>query len=307
MAWRSTWNEAPGQSRARKIWSRWAGGFTPPGVRLILIATIAVFVVDKVLLRGRLDEVGALSARDLMHLQVWRLLTFQFLHGNLGHIFWNLFLLWMLGVTLERQLGTKQFLYLYFLAGLVGGLFEVGFNVAMYEMYGGFIIKSALPQGGYVLRKISFLDTQAVGASAGVAGVLVAFAVRNPRAVFLLFFLIPVQAWLIAAFYCVIETRSMILGLSGQWGDNVAHAAHFGGMLMGFLWARYGYVIGSWRWPLGRPARRTPFGWRREPGPADQAEVDRILKKIHDEGIDSLSTREKIFLQDVSRRSHDGP
>ena len=305
MAWHSTWNEPPPR---RRTWLLGAGGFTPPGVRLVLIATIAVFVVDALFFRGGLSAYGAVSVRSLMRLEVWRMITFQFLHANLEHILWNMFILWMLGVTLERQLGTRQFLYLYFISGAVGGLFEVVFNATWAALYGDIVIRMRVP-GGYQLAGMSPLDMPAVGASAGVAGVLVAFAVLNPRTLFYIFFLLPVQARWVALVYCLAETRYVVLGLMGRWSGGVAHAAHFGGMLVGFLWAWFGPRL--WSWWRSRPGGRRAGGpTSGPPGPereeADQAEVDRILAKIHQEGIGSLSTREKLFLQEVSRRNHEG-
>ena len=84
--------------------------------------------------------------------------------------------------------------------------------------------------------------------------------------------------------------------------DNVAHAAHLGGLVVGFVWMKFGTRIAS---RLGRLAassrarKEVRPGWRPD---EDEAEVDRILKKIHEEGIDSLTPREKMFLQDASRR-----
>jgi len=291
MAWHPTWNEPP----QRPSGFMTAGGGTfPPGVKTILLVTVGVFFID-VLTHGMLSKFGSLSVRDLLHLEVWRLVTYMFLHGGFGHIFWNMFIFWMIGQTLERQLGTRQFLWMYFAAGFFGGLFEVAFNVVMHVQHGPLIT----PQG-----TTTFLDIPAIGASAGVAGVLVAFATVNPRALFLLFFLLPIQARWLAIIYMAIETRHMLIGLQTGWTDGVAHAAHVGGMVLGFVWVKWGYRI-------ARAVRNRP---RREPGTffsrgkdRDQDELDRILDKIHSEGVGSLTTREKMFLQEMGGRYRDGP
>lgn len=286
MAWHPTWNEEP---RQRPVF--FGRGTTPPGVLLVLAATIGVFLLDA-LSGGALTAAGGLTVSSVLHLQVWRLVTYQFLHAGLGHIFWNMFFLWMLGITLERQLGTKQFLILYFLSGIAGGVLEVGFNVVMHLQFG----REFFRQTG-----MTFLNFPAVGASAGVAGVLVAFAVVNPRAIFLLFFFIPIQARWMAIGYLVITTVAMFQGLMGRL-DNVAHAAHLGGMVMGYVWVRYGGAIARW-WT--RRHRRPDAGYLdRSAGreAEDEAEVDRILQKIHDQGLGSLTLREKLFLQEMSRR-----
>jgi len=290
MAWHPTWNQAPPRQTKPMFFGR---GTTPPGVLLVLLVTVGVYVADR-LTRGQLTLAGALTVDSLLHLQVWRLLTYQFLHYNNIHIFWNMFILWMLGVTLERQLGTRQFLMLYLLCGIAGGLFETGFNVVMQMQFGREFERMTHGQE-------TFLTLRSVGASAGVAGVLVAFATLNPRAMFLLFFLIPLEARWVAVGYVAIESYSMFQGLRGMI-DNVAHAAHLGGMTLGYVWIRYGGAIAR-RWM--RHQRRPGTGYL-VGGPGrqeeDEAEVDRILQKIHDEGLETLTLREKLFLQEMSRR-----
>ncbi|HUU11183.1 MAG TPA: rhomboid family intramembrane serine protease [Phycisphaerae bacterium] len=291
MAWHTTWNDPP---QRRSGWLVDRGGFFPPGVKLVLIVTVGVYFLD-VFTAGALTKWGGLSVRHLMHLQVWRLFTYMFLHslGGIDHILWNMFIFVMLGATLERQLGARQFLWLYVGCGVVGGVCEVAFNLAMHFEYGGFMTR-----GG----PMTFLDIPAVGASAGVAGVLVAFAVINPRAVFLLFFILPIQARWLAIVYGVIETRHIVLGLRTGWIDGVAHAAHFGGMALGFIWMKWGARIVA---ALGQRARRTrPHSIGRS-RTDEQAEVDRILDKIHQSGIDSLTTREKLFLQEMGGKYRD--
>jgi len=284
MAWRATWNEPP---ERRSFWTD-RGGLFPPGVKLILILTVGVFLVEMAWPKP-LMAWGALTVRDLLSMQVWRLVTYMFLHGSTLHILFNMFMLWMLGIALERQIGTRQFLALYFSCGVIGGVTEAVFNCLMFLRYGG--------QTGE-----AFLVMPAVGASAGVAGVLVAFAVRNPRAEFLLFFLLPIEAWMVALIYGIIETRHMYLALTDGFVDNVAHAAHFGGMLLGLVWMKWGERAGWW-W-RGR-AQRVAEDYSREATEEDEEEMDRILEKIHREGLHSLSMRERMFLQDMSRRKRD--
>jgi len=292
MAWHPTWNEPPRQPRPAFMADR--GGAFPPGVKMVLLATVGVFFADR-FTGGALSEYGSLSVQDLMHLEIWRLVTYMFLHGGFAHIFWNMFIFWMIGQTLERQLGTRQFLYLYFAAGLVGGLLEVAFNGVMHVEHGP--IRTL--QG-----TMTFLDIPAVGASAGVAGVMVAFATINPRAIFLLFFFLPIQARWLAIIYMIIETRHMVVGLQEGWIDGVAHAAHVGGMILGFVWVKWGHRIA--RAARGGPWRGggSPFSRGRD---RDREELDRILDKVHREGVGSLTTREKMFLQEMGGRFRDGP
>jgi membrane associated rhomboid family serine protease len=292
MAWHPTWNEPP---RQRPRFMMGGGGAFPPGVKMVLLATVAVFFIDH-FTRGALSRYGSLSVRDLLHFEVWRLVTYMFLHGGFPHIFWNMFIFWMIGQTLERQLGTRQFLWMYFAAGIVGGLLEVVFNVIMHVEHGPI----QTPQG-----MLTFLDIPAVGASAGVAGVMVAFATLNPRAIFLLFFFLPIQARWLAIIYMIVETRHMLVGLQTGWADGVAHAAHVGGMIVGFVWVKWGYRIVQ-AVKSGRPRRDSgPFFSRGRD--RDREELDRILDKIHREGVGSLSMREKMFLQEMGGKFRDGP
>ncbi len=287
MAWHETWNEPP--PRRRRFFGR--DGFFPPGVKLILLLTVGVFILE-MFWAGPLFAVGSLSLRGLMRLQLWRLVTYMFLHGSTNHILINMFVFAMLGVSFERQVGTRRFLWIYFGTGVAGGLFEAVFNLLMFLKYGAVRLDVA----GH-----TFLTMEAVGASAGVAGILVAFATLNPRALFLLFFVFPIEARWVAIIYALVETRHIVGGLTKGWTDNVAHAAHFGGMALGFVWMRYGSVLSRWWTRFKRRDRvrsEVSPGWRDE----DEAEVDRILRKIHEEGIDNLTPREKMFLQDTSRR-----
>jgi membrane associated rhomboid family serine protease len=286
MAWHSTWNRPP--ERTGFFVDR--GGMFPPGVKLILILTVGVFLLEMVWGPWLIGQFSV-TVEGLLSLQVWRLVTYMFLHASADHILWNMFVFWMLGAMLERQLGTKPFLTLYFACGVAGGLFEVGFNALMFYQSGAHSLDA---------MGRTFLTMPAVGASAGVAGVLVAFATLNPRAQFLILFLIPVEAWLVALVYALVETRHVFLALwGGHWDDNVAHAAHVGGMVLGFLWIKWGSIMD--RIQAGRPEFRVV---RDVVPPTDEEEdeEDRILQKIHDEGLDSLSVGEKMYLQEMTRR-----
>ena len=292
MAWRSTWNSEPEPPSSGILQDR--GGWLPPGVKLILFATVGVFILQMLFNRVMTDSF-ALSVRGLMGLQVWRLVTYMFLHANTTHILINMFIFVMLGATFERQIGARQFLAIYFASGVVGGLFEAVFNILMFLRAGG----AALNVGGQ-----TFLDIPAVGASAGVAGILVAFATLNPRAIFLVFFVLPVEARWIAIIYVIIETRHVFMSLKEGFGDNVANAAHLGGMVVGFVWMKWGSrVAEELRWQ-SRRAERRPFDRTRQ---EEQAEMDRILQKIHDQGLDSLTTRERFFLEEMTRKYQGRP
>jgi len=285
VAWHPTWNE-PTDSRRVGIFARWRR--RPSAVKILILATVAIYIADWMTGFRFLLPLGALSVEGVVRLQLWRLVTYQFLHGGLFHIGINMLILWMLGRHIEARLGRKQFLALYFLSGLVGGLFQLGFNILMTRWYG-----------------LAALVQPTVGASGSVMGILMAFAVFYPREeliIFIFFFPMRIEARWFALGYFILESvytwQAVALGL----GDRVAHAAHLGGLVVGFLWAKAGWRLFQW-WHRTRSDARSRIdtrpAWR---AADDEAEVDRILKKIHEEGIDRLTPREKMFLQDASRR-----
>jgi membrane associated rhomboid family serine protease len=290
MAWHSTWNDPP---KRRQGFFVDRGGFFPPGVKLVLIITVAMFFAAKAFwppLEGMLD----LSVLNFVKLEVWRLVTYMFLHANVNHILINMLVFVMLGAYLERQIGTRQFLSLYFVCGIAGGLCELAFNVIMLRMYGN------VPLDAY---GHTFMTMSMVGASAGVAGVLVGFATLNPREKLYIMFILPVEAWWVAIVYLLYETwpliNDFVYGAAAVRRDNVAHAAHFGGMVIGFIWIKWGYHVTGWM--RGLTVSDRPRFVDREPD-EEEAEMNRILDKIRDSGIDSLTTGEKMFLQEMTRK-----
>ena len=151
----------------------------------------------------------------------WQLLTYGFLHnpGNLTHILFNMFALWMFGRDLERIMGAQRFLTYYLTCVIGAGLAQL--------LVAGF----------------TGVPTVTVGASGGVFGILLAFAMAFPnRIIMLIFPPIPMQAKYFVFFYGLLE---LYLGVSGN-NPGVAHFAHLGGMFFGYLLLRY------WRTNRGR-------------------------------------------------------
>lgn len=142
----------------------------------------------------------------------WQLLTYGFLHGNLMHIFFNMFGLWMFGRELELMMGSKRFLTYYLTCVVGAGIVQL-------------IVAGS--QGGLY---------PTVGASGGIFGILLAYGLAFPnRMVMLIFPPIPMKAKYFVIFYGLLE---LYLGVSGT-APGVAHFAHLGGMLFGFLLLRY--------------------------------------------------------------------
>jgi membrane associated rhomboid family serine protease len=189
----------------------------PPGTQTLLLMNLALFALDVFTGYSLRDELalwpigsGAVGGTGFMP---WQLLTYGFLHENWVHILTNMFGLVMFGSGVERVWGRNRFLTYYFTCVLSAGLTQLLFTWYTH----------------------SFEPT--VGASGGVFGLLLAFALLFPqRTVILIFPPIPMPAWLFATVYGAIE---LFQGVAGTQ-QGVAHFAHLGGMLGGYLLIRYG-------------------------------------------------------------------
>lgn len=194
---------------------------TPPVVLNLIIINVLIFMATALLPKAgnTIMEYCALSlGTPFFH--VYQFITYMFLHANFEHIFFNMFALWMFGRTLEYELGQKRFLTYYMVCGIGAALIQY---------------LTALAFGEFPLVL--------VGASGAVMGLLLAFGVLHPNAVIMLLIPpIPMKAkWFVVIYGVVIE---LFLGWRGV--GNVAHFAHVGGMLWGFLllqwWKQRGII-----------------------------------------------------------------
>ena len=182
----------------------------------------------------------------------YQIITHMFMHGGLAHIFFNMFALWMFGYTLENLWGSKRFLTFYLITGLGAALLHLGVQYWEYSGLAEQLSSSQLAriqnEGWEVLqsgrnyseptmaRANLLLNTTTVGASGAVFGVLLAFGMMFPNQYIYIYFAIPVKAKYFVAVYGAIELFS---GIANDPGSNVAHFAHLGGMLFGYLLIRY--------------------------------------------------------------------
>lgn len=235
----------------------------------------------------------ALSVDGIKHGYLWQLLTYQFMHGGLMHILLNAWAIYIFGTAIEETLGGKNFLILFLTSGAIGGLVQVLFGFIWPDFFGGSV----------------------VGASAGAFGLVAAFALLFPERelTLLLFFVLPLR--LTAKALLIGSAALAVFGLFIH-SDNVANAAHIGGMLTGIVFIRQ-FIQGrwpDWKFPSRRAAprklvaARTGKGesWRAPAGKSDeelsaeeflQKEVDPILDKISAQGIQSLTQREREILE----------
>jgi len=238
-------------------------------IKALIISNALIFLATLVVARREPRIILWLGFNRDLFLSgfIWQPITYMFIHGGLWHLLGNMLGLFFFGGDVERHLGRRNFLIMYFLCGVVG---------AMLSMID--------PPPGAV-----------IGASGGVFGVLIAFAVLFPDARLILFPIpIPIKARYLAVFYCFITVASLL----GTGNDGIAHWAHLGGIAVGYLFIK-GRPLGG-RLKLLWRARRALTHERRSA--AEQAELDRILEKVHREGIIGLSNRERDFLNAMSRK-----
>jgi len=293
------------------------GGFLsfPPVIKNLLIINGVVFFLQLILdntIEGRifLNKWLALNPINIngyidwpFNFQVWQLITYQFMHGGFSHILFNMFALWMFGSSIENVFGSKKFLIFYLLAGTSAGLLH--------------LFVSPLLGGGTAVT---------IGASGSVYGVLIAYALFFPDNLIFLYFLIPVKAKYLIGFLIVIEFLAIDSASSG-----VAHLAHLGGALFGFLFIMFdknsfvelkNVFKRSYFYRSNNKSQKNIFdnfaGTFKRNSNVDeanyydinhkndeevsQAEIDAILDKISKSGYQNLSEQEKKILFQASKK-----
>ena len=271
-------------------------------VTVVLMAiSVSVFLLQLIgpSTFGRLTGYLALSCAGLAQGLIFQLLTYQFLHGSFLHLLFNMVTLWFFGRVIEDRLGSRRYLQLYLVSGIIGGLLHVSLGWIFPEFFG---------------------RVPVVGASASICGLIAAFAALDPEQLVLFNFFIPMRAkWL---FYISLGIALLFLLMPGQ--SNIAHAAHLGGLITGWAYVRFvlpgRWSLPGWPWIRPRPRKivklprsasflRPSSPRRRVPAAEDlpsaefiSREVDPILDKISAHGIQSLTERERKILEAARER-----
>ena len=300
----------------------------PTVTKNLLIINVLVFLASMVF--PGLTDMGGLHFFLAGDFHVYQLVTYMFLHGGFTHILFNMFGLWMFGRVIENVWGPRKFLFYYMSCGIGAGLLQ---EVAQFfQLY--FMISGQDPTIGMgdlfgIGQQLSMQlnSWTTVGASGAIYAILLAFGMIFPNERIFIFPLpIPIKAKWFVMFYAAIELVSAV----GASGDGVAHMAHLGGMLFGFLMIKYwskhpgkGYDSTGGRqffdnlkrnFDKYKATRRNDRNTHSERGDngkesdwkynakkkAEQEEVDRILDKIRKSGYDSLTKEEKQKLFDSS-------
>jgi membrane associated rhomboid family serine protease len=250
-----------------------------PVVKWLLIANIGVHILQVMLFPAQMRNAGLLTPIEQIFavnpitvgraLQLWRLVSYQFLHGSAMHLFLNMLGLFFFGPTLERHWGSKRFIAFYLLCGVVGGL------------------------SYYFLALVHLVSVGTlVGASGAILGVLAACAILFPDFIVIIL-LFPVPIRVAAVVMLLFSVVNILMGGSNAGGD----AAHLGGMAAGAAYVllfprlkKYRLKTRSGSWEKQMEQRRLL-----------QVEVDRILAKVHQSGLHSLTAKEKRILKKATQ------
>jgi len=187
------------------------GGRITPGVKALIIANVSVFALQILVgqfgRRTDMEQIFGLTPSVIHDRYLWQLVTYMFLHstGWLSHLLLNMLMLWMFGTEVERVWGTREFIKYYFLCGIGAG----------------------------IATCLLFQDSTTIGASGAIFGVMLAYGMMFPNRQILFWFIFPMRAISFVILCTGIELFSL---LSLQ--DGVAHFAHLGGMLFGFLYLK---------------------------------------------------------------------
>lgn len=211
----------------------------PPVVKNLLIINIIFFIATAIFESKGISLVKMLGVYyfDSPNFKIWQIISYMFMHGGFAHILFNMFALFTFGSSLEGIMGSKRFLNFYLITGL--GALALQMLVQAMEIYGitgGITIDPSTYRSentGAIETLSSIYYGPMVGASGAIFGLLIAFGMLFPNAeLFIIFIPVPVKAKYIIPVYILLE---LFLGVAQFSGDSVAHFAHLGGALFGFI------------------------------------------------------------------------
>ena len=257
------------------------GGPLTPAIKNLIFANGIIFLMQFLnqSLNGFILNLFALQPYQVIfEFKIWQVVSYMFLHGDLMHILFNMFFLWMFGSEIEMEWGTRQFLKYYFICGIGAGLLMI----------------------------ITSPGAFTIGASGAVYGIMVAYAIRNPDRPIYLYFLFPIKVKYFIGFMAIVSFLSTMNASS----DGIAHAAHLGGMVIGFIYLKYWHKIYSLKNIFQQPGRKQKLNRTQvddEKVDYYRRKIDELLDKINRVGYLKLSDDEKELLEEGSKylREHD--
>lgn len=312
----------------------------PPITKNLLIINCIIFLAQQVMRQRGIDLADIFGLHFVLagNFHWWQTLTYMFLHSNFAHLFFNMFSLWMFGRIVEQTMSQRRYLIYILTCGIGAAFCQELWQVGQYLVDGLYRYDSVRDLTGYTLSMGAYLDTwTTIGASGVCYGILLAFGMAFPNErILLLFPPIPIKAKYFVIGYAVIELATAFTSDS-----NIAHFAHVGGMLFGWLlllwWRRSDrgdrHKFNGWEtWTPRRSQswwerlrdRWLRFTTRRKAGlhrntdksfkdrasdydynarqRANEAHIDAILDKVKRSGYQSLTEAEKKELFDNSKR-----
>jgi membrane associated rhomboid family serine protease len=232
-------------------------------IKTLIAINVGAFLLG-IIVPAIVERLGLMPRELLTGFAVWQPLTYMFLHGGVSHLLFNMLALWMFGTELERTWGTRFFLRYYFVTGVGAGLVTTLWSL------------TPLPYAA------PLYNTVVIGASGAIYGLLLAYGLQFPhRTIFLFLFPVP------ARYAVMIQGALAFLFSVGSSGSGVAHVAHLGGLIVGYLYLklrrgpldelRYRYT----RWRTGRSRARfdVHHGGRRGPGGSPPTDWTKEWKK----------------------------
>ncbi|MBN1899848.1 rhomboid family intramembrane serine protease [Candidatus Sumerlaeota bacterium] len=205
-----------------------------PAVRGIFLINIGIFLAQHTLLlllklnEPFLELFAQVPYDAISRFQIWRFVTYMFLHVGPLHLLFNMLALWYFAPRLESRWGSKEFLKFYFICGVGAAIVHAIFTFI-------FGAKGRLPSGEFVWGKYGM-----IGASGAIYGVLLAYAMYWPNETVLLNFFIPMKIKYMVILFCIME----FIGTIGAAGSGISHITHLGGLLTAFLYLKGGSFIG---------------------------------------------------------------
>ncbi len=208
----------------------------PPVVKNLMIINVLVFLTQNIVGQreeGLVENWFALHDLHSVYFKPHQLITHMFMHGSFAHLFFNMFGLWMFGAAIEHRYGAKRFLQFYIISGLGAAVLHMGILYLEMEPIMEIFRRLPMEEQLELIESPTFkVNVATLGASGAVFGCLAAFGYLYPNSIIMINFLLPMKAKWLVLIYAGME---LLLAFRNSAGDTVAHFAHLGGALTGFL------------------------------------------------------------------------
>ena len=262
----------------RNQYSGFGLGLTP-AVKTLVIVNVSIFIIINLFRKiAWISLFGMVPAVVFSRFWIWQIFTYMFLHLGLWHLILNMLMLWFFGPTIEAAWGRKQFLIYYFFTGIGAAL--CSFFVSI---------------GSYI---------PVIGASGAIFGILVAYAVMFPESIILLFLIFPMKMK-----HAILVLGAInLLGAISSPGSGIAYFAHLGGGIFGYLYLKNEWLKMKFlRFSFSIDGLKNKYSQHNIRGKEIEKknlneQVDQILDKVSQEGIGSLSPKERAILERKSRQ-----